>query len=115
MRIVIAMPWGERLGGAESMLWALLRHLDRSRVEPHVVALEPGPFEREIAGLGVRTTVVQAGRLRQPRRLVAAVRAVARLLDRERPDLILNWSPKTQLYGGPAARLAGLSDRVIWW
>jgi glycosyltransferase involved in cell wall biosynthesis len=115
MRIMITMPWGERLGGAESMLWTLLRNLDRSRVEPHVLSLEPGPFEREVAGLGIRTSVVVAGRLRQPRRVAAAVRAVARLFEREQPDLILNWSPKTQLYGGAAARLAGYGDRVVWW
>ena len=30
------------------MAWALLRHLDRSRIEPHVVMFQPGPFEREI-------------------------------------------------------------------
>jgi glycosyltransferase involved in cell wall biosynthesis len=37
------------------------------------------------------------------------------VLRRERPDLILNWSPKVQLYGAASARLAGLDDRVIWW
>jgi glycosyltransferase involved in cell wall biosynthesis len=115
MRLVITMPWGERLGGAESMLWALLRHLDRSQIEPHVLTLAPGPFEREVAGLGIPTTVLTAGRLRQPRRGAAAVRAVSRLFARERPDLILNWSPKTHIYGGPAAQLAGMSERVIWW
>jgi glycosyltransferase involved in cell wall biosynthesis len=115
MRIVIAMPWGERLGGAESMLWALLRNLDHSRFEPHVVALQPGPFEREIAGLGIRTTVIPSGRMRQPGRAAAAVRSLARLFERECADLIVNWSPKTHLYGAPAARLAGFSDRVVWW
>jgi glycosyltransferase involved in cell wall biosynthesis len=109
------MPWGERLGGAETMLWALLRHIDRSRVEPHVIALQSGPFEREIAALGVPTTVVEAGRLRQAGRTVTSVRTIARLLRAERPDVIVNWSPKTHLYGGTAARLVGLSDRVVWW
>ena len=31
------------------------------------------------------------------------------------PDLILNWSAKTQLYGSPAAVLAGMRERVVWW
>jgi len=97
------------------MLLGWLRHLDPAQVEPHVVALEPGPFEREIAALGIRTTVVAAGRLREPRSGAAAVRTVSRLLERERPDLIVNWIAKAQLYGGSAARLAGLSDRVVWW
>jgi glycosyltransferase involved in cell wall biosynthesis len=115
MRIVITVPYGQRLGGAESMLWVLLRHLDRSQVDPHVVAFTAGPFEREIAALGVSTTVVSAGRLRQLHKASATVRAVARVLDRERPDLILNWLSKTQVYGAAAARLAGLGDRVVWW
>ena len=34
----------------------------------------------------------------------------ARLLRRRRPELILNWMPKTQLYGSPAAVLAGMRD-----
>jgi glycosyltransferase involved in cell wall biosynthesis len=115
MRIVVVMPWGERLGGAESMLWSLLRHLDRARVQPHVMALEHGPFEREIAALGISTSVAAAGRLRQPRRVAGTVRMAAGVLRRERPDLVINWSPKTQVYGGAAARLAGIADRVVWW
>src|SRR5205807_7953166 len=115
MRIVITMPWGERLGGAETMLWALLRHMERARVERHVVAFQPGPFEREVARLGIATTVIRTGRVRQPGRAAAAVLALARLVRREHPDLIVNWSPKTHLYAGPAARLAGYNDRVIWW
>jgi glycosyltransferase involved in cell wall biosynthesis len=40
---------------------------------------------------------------------------LARIMRRRRPDLILNWSAKTQLYGSPAAVLAGMRDRVVWW
>ena len=29
--------------------------------------------------------------------------------------MILNWSAKTQLYGAPAAVLAGMAERVVWW
>jgi glycosyltransferase involved in cell wall biosynthesis len=28
---------------------------------------------------------------------------------------MLNWAAKTQLYGSPAAMLAGMADRVVWW
>src|SRR4051812_11687466 len=109
------MPWGQRLGGSESMLWTLLCHLDRSLLEPHVVVFEPGPFERDVAELGIPTTVIGMGRLRQPHKGGPGVRQLARLLKRERPDLVMNWSPKTHLYGGPAAQLAGFGDRVVWW
>jgi glycosyltransferase involved in cell wall biosynthesis len=37
------------------------------------------------------------------------------VLRRRQPDLILNWMTKTQLYGAPAAILAGMTDRVLWW
>jgi hypothetical protein len=84
VKAVVTVPWGERLGGAENMLWAFLRRL-------------------------------ATGRLRDVRRLGASVRALASLMRAERPDLILNWIAKAQVYGGAAAALAGMSDRVVWW
>ena len=48
-------------------------------------------------------------------RWAATVVRLARIFRRRQPDLILNWSAKTQLYGAPAAVLAGMSDRVVWW
>jgi glycosyltransferase involved in cell wall biosynthesis len=64
---------------------------------------------------GHRVTVLRAGRLRQVHRTLATVLALARILRERKPDLLLNWSAKTQLYGSPAARLAGIGDRVVWW
>jgi glycosyltransferase involved in cell wall biosynthesis len=115
IRLLITEPWGERLGGAEEMMWSILQNLDRGRIEPTVVFLEPGQFERDVAALGIATAVVPAGRLRQPLGTARAVRRLAELFRRQDPDLILNWSPKMQLYGGAAAKLAGLGDRVVWW
>lgn len=115
IRLVVTAPWGERLGGAEAMLWSILRHLDRDRVDPAVVFLQAGPFERDVASLGIPTAVVPAGRLRSPLGTSRAVRRLAGVFREREPDLILNWSPKTQLYGGAAAKVAGLPDRVVWW
>jgi glycosyltransferase involved in cell wall biosynthesis len=115
IRIVVTVPWGARLGGAEEMLASFLSGVDRSRVEPTVVFLQGGEFEREVAALGFRTAVVETGRLRRLDRVVAAVWRLSRLLARERPDVVLNWAPKTQLYGSIAATLAGLRRRVVWW
>jgi glycosyltransferase involved in cell wall biosynthesis len=97
------------------MLWAFLRHADRSHVEPVVVFLEHGPFERDVARLGISTLVRDAGRLREIHRFARVVRLLAGDLRRERPDVVLNWMPKTQVYGAMAAALAGMSDRVVWW
>lgn len=115
VKVAIIVPWGENLGGAEMMLWTFLRSLDRRRLEPFVVFLAPGPFEREVAGLGIRTAVVPIGRLRQPRRVATACVRLARLLRREAPDVLLNWVAKAQIYGAAAAVAAGLRRRVVWW
>lgn len=109
------MPWGERLGGAEAMLQMVL---DGAREAGHtfeLVFLQDGPWPRELAGAGFAVHVVPAGRLREAHRTLLAIPRLARIMRRSRPDLILNWSAKTQLYGAPAAVLAGLGDRVVWW
>jgi glycosyltransferase involved in cell wall biosynthesis len=115
MKIVITTPLADRLGGAENMLWTFLRHVDQERVQPFVVFLQDGSFPEEVAELGIRTVVLRAGRLRHFWRAPFAIGALARLLRRERPDLLLNWMAKSQLYGSPAALLSGLGNRVVWW
>ena len=114
-KIVITVPWGDRLGGAENMLWTLLRHLDRKRVEPVVVFFEDGSFPREVAELGIRTAVLPSGQLRHVRQGGRVIRGLVRLLREQRPDIVLNWMAKTQLYGASAAVLAGCANRVVWW
>jgi glycosyltransferase involved in cell wall biosynthesis len=59
--------------------------------------------------------VIPAGRVRQLGRTVATTVRLARLLRRRRPDLVLDWSAKTHLYGAVAATLAGMPSRVLWW
>src|SRR5512133_1504556 len=115
LKLLVTVPWGDRAGGAENMLWTFLRHVDRSRIEPTVVFFDRGPFEREVAGLGMRTAVVPSGRLRELGRAAHVVQAVRAVLRTEEPDLILNWSAKTQLYGASAAAAAHVRDRVLWW
>ena len=97
------------------MLWTILRHLDRERFEPVVVFLSPGPFEREVAEIGIRTYVVPVGRLRQVGRVGRALVALARIMREERPDVILNFIVTAQLYGAAAALLARRGRRVAWW
>lgn len=113
VRVLIVSPWGDRLGGAEEMLWLTLKHCDRGRIEPAVAFLDPGPFVDEVAGLGLATETIGAGRLRDVGATIGTVRRLARVVRRRRPDLLLNWSAKAQIYGAPAA--AGSGVRVLWW
>lgn len=115
IKVIVTVPWGEPGGGAETMLLTFLRHVRRSHVEPVVVLLQPGTLQEELAALEIRTFVVPAGRLRDLPRFIRTVRSLSELFRREKPGLLLNWSPKAQVYGAIAARLAGRADRVAWW
>jgi glycosyltransferase involved in cell wall biosynthesis len=115
MRVLVTLPWGERLGGAEELLQVVLEGARDSGHEIEPVFLRGGPWATELSELGLRVGVIESGRLREAHRWLATVVRLARLFRRRRPDLIVNWSPKTQLYGSPAALLAGMRDRVIWW
>jgi glycosyltransferase involved in cell wall biosynthesis len=115
MRILITMPWGRRLGGAEAMLQTVLDSAQASGHELELAFFQRGPWPAELREAGFRIEVLEAGRVRDLHRWGATVGRLARIFRRRQPDLILNWSAKTQLYGAPAAVLAGMSDRVVWW
>ncbi len=115
MRVLITMPWGQRLGGAEELLQLVLEGAHESRHELELVFLQPGPWPGELTDAGFRVEVIEAGRMREVHRWLATVVRLARVLRRRQPDLILDWAAKTHLYGAPAAMLAGLSERVMWW
>jgi glycosyltransferase involved in cell wall biosynthesis len=115
MRVLVTVPWGEPLGGAEAMLQAVL---DGSKQEGHEIDLvffEHGPWPAALTDAGFRVEVLSAGRLREGHRWVLTVHRLARIMRARQPDLMLNWAAKTQLYGSPAAALVGMADRVVWW
>ncbi len=113
--LLVVTAFGTRLGGSDNILWSYLRNVDRDRIEPTVVFLEPGPFADEVAGLGLRTYVIPGGRMRNPVHVATAAARLTRILRAESPDLILNWLSTAHLYGGLAAGLAGMSEKTIWW
>lgn len=115
LRVLIITPWGERLGGAEEMLWLALSTFDRKRLDASVAFLGPGPFEREVSELGIATEVIETGRLRQTGAAIGSVRRLAGLLRERDPDLVLSWSAKAHLYAASAATLARRGDRLVWW
>src|SRR5437763_8830025 len=115
MRMVVTVPWGERLGGAEAMLQSVLEGAHPAGHEIELVFCQPGSWPEELRAAGFRTEVIDAGRLRRVDRWIVTVARLRQILTRRRPDLRLNWSAKTHLYGAPAAMLAGMADRVVWW
>ncbi len=82
--------------------------------EIELVFLEAGPWPIELRNAGWRVEVIPVGRLSQVHRWLVSVIKLARILRRRQPDLIVNWMAKTQLYGSPAAVIAGMGDRVVW-
>lgn len=115
MRILVTVPWSQRLGGAEAMLQTVVDGLDQSGHEMQFVFFEEGSWPQELAAAGFRVDVVEAGRVRQVHRWLITVFTLAGIFHRRRPDVILNWAAKTQVYGSPAAVLAGMTGRVVWW
>lgn len=115
MRMLITLPWGERLGGAEAMLQMILAGARERGHEPEPVFFGDGPWPAELRDAGLRVTVLPAGRLRDAHRWALTVGRLARIMRRRQPDAIVNWAAKTQLYGAPAALLAGMPERVVWW
>jgi glycosyltransferase involved in cell wall biosynthesis len=115
VKVLFTVPWGERLGGAEVMLHHYLLSVDGERVQPAVVFLRDGAWRRELEAEGIVTEAVRSGRLRQPQALGRAAIQLAGVLRRRRPDVLVNWSAKSHLYGALARRLSGVRCPVVWW
>jgi glycosyltransferase involved in cell wall biosynthesis len=108
MRLCIVMPLGSLTGGAERVLLDFLAHSRPDESHCVLVFLQDGPLVTEAERLGVEVHVIDAGRLRQPRRYLRTVSELWRLLRRERPDFVLSWMEKAHLYASPAGVAAGV-------
>ena len=80
-----------------------------------VIFLAPGSFQRDLQSIGVRSAVVEPGRLRHVHKGMAAVARIRDILRQERPDLVIDWIARAHLYGAPAAVLAGMRSRLVLW
>ncbi len=115
LRLLFTLPWATRSGGAEEMLQALVEGGAAQGYESELAFLQEGPWPQALRAQGVPVHVLGAGRVRQLHLGARASFRLARVLRRRRPDVILNWTAKTQLYGSPAALLARMGGRVVWW
>ena len=114
LKVLIVMHVAYRHGGAENILWTFLRHVDRSRIEPVLVFYDHGTFVEEVAALGMKTYVVPFAEVPRPHVLRFPPR-LARIILRERVDLVLSWMVEAQAYASLAAVLTGRGRRVAWW
>ena len=103
------------LGGAEQSLLLLLKHLDRSRWQPHLVCTG-GPLAEAAQALGVSVHPVPMPRLRRsPRAPVDWLRttgAIVRLARRVGAAALIANAVRAAFYAAPTARLAGLP--FVW-
>lgn len=100
---------GEK-GGAEVYMLNLLRLLDRTRFEPHVAMLRPGPLETELQAMSVKVHVFPAHRMRQAGAVAGTVRQLQQLIQKEGMGLVHSNGFRAHVYGGLAAARAGVPE-----
>jgi glycosyltransferase involved in cell wall biosynthesis len=113
MKLTLCMPIAETRGGAETLLERLVHAAPAAGLDLSVVFLTDGPLANRLAEAGARTTVVNAGRLRDVGRMPAVVRAIAEAARAHQSDAIFSWMTKAHLYAAPAALLTGRP--ALWY
>lgn len=111
---VMFVQGGAELAGAERVLLALLRHLDHRRVHPVVAFLARGPVVDLVDEAGADVVLLpESGRLRHAHRIPGVVGELAWTAQERGIDLIQATGEKMSVYGGWAARRAGVPG-VFW-
>jgi glycosyltransferase involved in cell wall biosynthesis len=99
-------------GGAEMMLYNLLKQTDRERFDPAVISLmDIGPIGDKIRGLDIdiESFGMVPGKL-EP----AKVLRLSKSLKSKQPRIIQTWLWHSDLFGTLASRIAGLKVPVVW-
>ncbi len=111
-RILVLSPVAE-LGGAERVMVDILKYLDRSLFEPHIVFFQDGSLVRSMAERGYPTDVIPVSRLRNFASYLKTVISLRQIIRDRRIDAVVSWMPKAHLYGG----IAALWERkpAVWW
>ncbi len=107
LKILHVLAAAER-GGLEVIMLNIVKCLDRSSFVPQVLFLTDGPFVSEVQETGTVTYVINVGRARELLRGGRAVARVTRLIRDQRIDLVHTHNSKAHVYGGLAARIAGV-------
>lgn len=100
------------IGGAEMMLYKLLRETDRSSFEPVVISLiNRGPLRARIEALGIPVHTVN---IKSAASSPAGFWRLVWLLRRIRPDLIVGWMYHSCLAAQLASFFLRRRTRVFW-
>jgi len=102
---------GEK-GGAEVTMLHTFRVLDRQRFSPAMVQLRPGPIEQEAREAGTEVYVLTRHRMRNVLAVLKAAWQIRALARRHRFALIHSNGFRAHVYGGLAARWAGIPE--VW-
>lgn len=108
---IVHIITGVGVGGAETMLWKLISRSPEPGVDHHVISLTgDGPIGERLRSIGIPLHL--AGMTMSPMMPIRLIQ-LSRLLKRIRPDVVQTWMYHSDLLGGIAARLAGIS-RIVW-
>ena len=104
---VLHVLGGAGIGGMERQLLALLPHL-AADTESTLILVRGGPLAGAFADTVPTRTIAKHGKVDPVclARLVAAMR-------RRRPDIVHTWGSTANLWGGLAARIAGVAHLVV--
>ena len=98
--------------GTETQLLALIRRLDRARVQPYLCVLRgAGQVSRSLEPDDCPVWRLGVGSLCRPATLIQAIR-FSRFLRRERIDVVQAYFPDSSYFGLPTAWLAGVPHRL---
>ena len=112
IKVLYISPVAER-GGAERVLYNLVKFHNRDVCEPHVFFLKDGPFVDEIRKLNIPVYIYEAGRLRHFKKSLMAVYRIAMIIKSEDIDIVHGNSSMGHIYGGIAALIT--RRRCIWF
>ncbi len=117
MKIAFVIPNLEA-GGTERHLLSLVRRLDRSRFSPSLVTTAGGgSLFKEFSEIMPVTVMGEPDAHRQvrvgPLVHIGAIRTLAGMYRRERPDIVQAYLPAACVIGPIAARLAGVRNVII--
>lgn len=107
-RTGIVIPIAEKRGGAEQSLLDFLSGVAPTSQDAYrLLFLVDGPMVEMARTLGFASDVVNAGRLRNPGRMLLTQWAIAKWIRRHRIDVVVSWMSKAHLYASIPAKVLG--------